>query len=73
MGSVGSWTEVNTKSVKKMWGYTECKGSLSDVAPLSDPGTRTAGNKELKTDASGVDVGKTYNLKVEHPNILKSF
>ena len=22
MGSVGSWTEVNTKSVKKMWGFT---------------------------------------------------
>jgi hypothetical protein len=57
MGSVGSWTEVNSKleSVKKMWGYTECKGSLNDVAPLSDPGT--AGHKELKTDASGVDVG----------------
>ena len=52
MGSVGSWTEVNSKSVKKTWGYTECKGSLNDLAPLSDPGT--AGNKDLKKVEGGV-------------------
>lgn len=64
MGSVGSWTEVNAKSVKKTWGNRECKGSLNDVAALSDPGTAGHKNSRQMLHAeSCADVGKTYKVK----------
>lgn len=56
IGSVGNWAE-NSKSVKKMWGYTECKGPLHDVAPLREPGTAR------RKEPSDADVGKAYKVR----------